>query len=839
MKWLFLALLNLALTAQAQGAGSLRDFGVELANRADVAPWTKAEEAAILALLRSFPKELQHLGRIRVLKAPIGSKRPLRDHLAPAILYWQLELDAKSPSLLDLKRTFVHHWLHVFDAQEHVSSSAAWRSLSGWRRREYFGVEIPLLMREAENQDLRAFASETGLDSPEEDFATFGEEFFVTPDTAIEDSIACRTPDKYGFFRRQFPDYKPYLDQPHIKCRGSGEGFLDDLVFLDPVTASPVPMGPIDAKTVRGFELLYATPGVGDASEIAGHLVLRIKLANNPEADRLGIENPRDLVVSFLADTEPAKSEGAPNAQASASGECQEGFFNLGAEGKADFDAMQSVFQALKGLSGGFLTTFDRQTLQQTVKSYTVDQDRNLLRYELKLDEKQKARLLDRLYLAKKSYKAKYYFFDRNCASILVQLIGDGIGDRDVAEFDPFVVPPNALVALMIRKGLAAQSHPAFYSYRKKGQLAQELLRTELDALKLKDPQRVWPDADELLSRDEVERMRGYKALGALAINHAELSGPIYKLGSLGQDAELVHQEKSQRCERYTSEATAAIRSFQREVLKRRPKVAQSFAVDTNKAVAELYQGNEDAAARAGSSHTNLSSVTVGGGVSDGERVVSLGSALHKQDMGSRTRQSMQRATAVTLGEARLDFGRDGLRAWRVTGLSIRKFKERLDEVPNFFDPYGTFGLGLQVLDLEGRPYARESFGTLAGGEISFNLASSRFHEHYLYVAAGAALDADAKDGATTPRAALPLRVEALWTFDAVRRFQLRSSAEWRPSYYAGTLRREFSYRGSLDYLVGEPHLGRLTESTELVLRLSVERGRTYNWLLTLELNRW
>lgn len=55
--------------------------------------------------------------------------------------------------------------------------------------------------------------------------------------------------------------------------------------------------GPVTAETVTGFEVLYATSGTGDIAEIAGHLLLRVKLTPGPEGES------RDLVVSFLAAT--------------------------------------------------------------------------------------------------------------------------------------------------------------------------------------------------------------------------------------------------------------------------------------------------------------------------------------------------------------------------------------------------------------------------------------------------------------------------------------------------------------------------------------------------------
>ncbi len=111
------------------------------------------------------------------------------------------------------------------------------------------------------------------------------------------------------------------------------EGLLDDIEFYSPANGEKVDIGPINMQTVTGFELLYATPGTGDASEIAGHLLLRIKLDNNPGADNSGIQNPHDLVISFLANTRDQtshKQEPKPEIQAS----CKSDWFNLVDDGQ-------------------------------------------------------------------------------------------------------------------------------------------------------------------------------------------------------------------------------------------------------------------------------------------------------------------------------------------------------------------------------------------------------------------------------------------------------------------------------------------------------------------------
>lgn len=824
-----LAALVLALSAAPAEAGYVFTDTVD-----DV--WEADEKAALTKQLAALPDAFRDLPVARIFKT--GKPKSAPRHSAPPALFWQLFVSTagmprtpRAEYLTLLSREFVHQLLHVHDAVHDLSDSPEWRKQSGWRPREYLGIKIPGLPREADNQDPRGYASDQGLNDAEEDFATFGSVFFVTPDSLVEDSIACRTPGKYAFFKKAFPTYKPYLDQPHVRCRPVDQGFLDDIEFYDPITGKPLSMGPVNADTVEGFELLYATPGVADAAEVAGHLILRMKLRNNPLAKKLGIENPNDLVLSFLADTD-AGQKPPPPVPTPPDEQCKKSAFDLGNEGGGkDFDAFKSVIQSLKGLGGGFLTIFDRQTLYQAVKSYTVDQDRNLLRYALKLDDAQKKRLIDQLYLAKKSYRSKYYFFDRNCASILVQLIGEGIGDEEVAAFDPMVVPPNTLVALLIRKGLAAEVHPAFYSYKKKGQFAQEEIKRRVTAMAAASPALSWPNPAAFARRAEGTRTDAYEKLARIAQVRADLRAEIYRVATLGQEAEMAFMDHTQRCEEFSTKPTLVIRRMQKELLAGNRRLAEEASLDTNALLETTYGPAEALPSGVGSTHTNLSSVRLGAGLAVGQgnsqTVVTAGFALHRQDFGATSRQSMQRATFVSLGEFSAS---SGLKSWTATGLSLRKFKERLDEVPPFFTDAGTFGLGLTVLDLAGgRDVA--THGTVAGGELMANLWSSRHYDRFIYASLGAALEAE--QGGRY-HLALPLRIEGLWTVDDRRDWQLRGFYEIRTTAESGKATRSRRSNASVAYRLGEPW------GTELLVRASGEAEDACRlFQLGLEWNRW
>ena len=295
----------------------------------------------------------------------------------------------------------LRYLLTRYERDHNIAENQRWRRISGWQQRHL--LRPSTWDGEADNRDPRGYASRSGMADPAEDFISFGMAYFMTPESKTEDSIKCRMPKKFLYFKNLFRDYVNMLDKRGISCKTVDAGFLDDVVFTDSQSNQPIIMGPINANTIDGFELLYATPGTGDAAELAGHLLLRIKLNNNPAVHSLGLENPRDLVISFLADT--AKPQTTPKAPV-----CDDSWLGV-APSNQHFDPIAETVQAIKGLTGGLLTLFNRATLEQTLRSYTYFQDRNLLRYRLNLTAQQKQSLIDHLYRVKKNFTTRYYFF--------------------------------------------------------------------------------------------------------------------------------------------------------------------------------------------------------------------------------------------------------------------------------------------------------------------------------------------------------------------------------------------------------------------------------------------
>jgi len=714
-------------------------------------------------------------------KTLVNSDEPInlyKDHSAFAQHQSQnLNINLQDYSPGELPRSFIHALLHVFAQRLNINSDEQWRSISGWG-----GRWAPLLVS-ADNQDERAYASASGMDSPEEDFVTVAEQFFLPSDGPVEDSVKCRIEKKYAYVAAKFPDYLSLFERAGINCQSIDHGFLNDLKFIDPVTGNVIDIGAVNQHTVSGFELLYATPGTSDAAEIAGHLLLRVKLDNNPDAERMGYENPNDLVISFLADTQPEQSNDVEGGEIPAI--CESGLFVKQDALAAGFlPMMRSVWQALKGLSGGFLTVMDRQTLGQTIKHYTLDEDRNLLRFELKLNSQQKQQLLDYLFQAKKNYKSEYYFFSNNCASVLVKIIANGIGANDIAEFNPWVSPPNALVALFLRHDLAHPVYPSFYSFRQQGQIAQDAARQFYQSLTRDYASRPWPQIEDVFQDDDQFRSAAIARLRKFSQHNPDIEQPLLRLSQLIHQADLTYSFRDQVCQQITPQSTGEIRRWQQQFAGKAYYQSDFAALQQAN-----YQLIERESFAKGVAHTKLLNVSLAGsyrlGDVDNRSGVRIAAAFMQQDMGSMANIAMQRSSAVELGslDAGLRVRDDGdvdVDNWRFTALSVRKFKQRLTRVPGFFSPDGKLGVGLNVLKIQSDRQSDRIHATLFGGEALFNAYSSADNDDHAFVSLGLELHRHIEQDEDRFGLMAPVYLETLTSWLPQRRLQWRNHWEVR-----------------------------------------------------------
>lgn len=613
-----------------------------------------------------------------------------------------------------------------------------------------------------------------------------------------------------------------------------GQDLLDDLVFYDVNLGNEVDMGPITPEAVQGYEILYATPGAGDISEIAGHLLLRVKLNNNPRAAALGVENPNDLVISFLADTEAGKPPRRPSPPV-VTLECERNnWFNLVENNREGEHPLASIWQSLRGLAGGFFITMDRQTLGHALKSYTIEQDRNLLRYELVLTPDQQRGLLARLYEARTGPKPRYFFFSQNCGSVLVRIVAEGIGDEGGATFSPLVSPPHTLLGNLVRSGSATRITPAFHSYRKEGFIARELFNEQFRTIQGDYPGLPWPSLRDLNHRRDSVRAPATACLADVVYAAPELGPDIYQLAALAQEKEMVFADKALVCENYTTDTTAQARTVQAEILEQAVVDVRELHADTDRLLNDSFGPREAEYGALGTAHTELYRAAVGWGFvkTEGQEsasMVAVEAALLGQDLGSRSRVAMQRSSALGLGAVSALVDHDGLADWRVTGLRLRKFRDTLNNVPSGFTSTRGLGLGLKVLDVNHFDSPDETVTTLGGVEALFNLGSTPNYNDFLLLSMGGGLvyeDAYA--------AAVQVGYEHLWSWDSAMNWQWRNSAE-----YDLVSRDRWFAHSSLAIRLGE------LWKSDFILRLGADYRHEQNDADTLvlrallEINRW
>ncbi len=663
-----------------------------------------------------------------------------------------------------LKGEELYKELKNYDKKYKISQKKEWREISGWY--------LWLFGYSANNQDLRGYASPKGLDNPSEDFIDFAMEYIHPKVTTIQNSIKCRTSRKYAFMKKTFKDFRSPLEQENIICDKVDEGFLNDLIFTSPINGKPIDFGKINEDTVEGFELLYATPGTGDASEIAGHLLLRVKLNNNPLAKKLHIQNPHDIVVSFLANT---RDKDEVYKEPKAQKECKSNFFNI-VDNNSDFNAIRSIYQSIKGLAGGFLTMMDRQTLAQSVKHYTVEEDRNLLRFELILTKEQKKSLIDHLFNTKKNYNARYYFFTQNCASVLVKIIGEGIKVKEISKFEPITSPPNTLVALFTKLGLAKPVYPSFYSYRKKAFMAQDTIKEYYEKLQKKHTNYNWPNISLLLNKDIEDRVLFIKKLNSFYEKYQKFEDELYKLSTLIQNAEMAFEHKNLVCENYTSKLTTQTRIFQDKLFKyiKNPSIKVDSTINKKYKAFEKFEYNN------GESHTNLLSFGIGYGENNNKKILHLEGSVVKQEMGSLSNIAMQRGNSVRLGTIDITLLEDDKVAnWEFTALNIKKLKERLDTIPSYFSYSGEFGLGLNVLDYRGNHSLNYKEGSIIGGELLFNMISSKSQEDYIFISLGSQVAYQKYKEISNIGLTFPIYLQNMFSFGEKRKLQWQTKLSY------------------------------------------------------------
>ena len=143
---------------------------------------------------------------------------------------------------------------------------------------------------------------------------------------------------------------------------------------------------------LAGVEVVLAAPSTAMLGSLFGHLFLRLVYRDPAEGD--GAPPPHlSRTVAFLADNDVPFSE--------------------------------DPTYALKGIAGSYAASLHERPFLDAYRDYVVVEGRDLRRWRLNLTAGERRALLERIWTALHGTKVAYYFFRRNCATLMVDLVND------------------------------------------------------------------------------------------------------------------------------------------------------------------------------------------------------------------------------------------------------------------------------------------------------------------------------------------------------------------------------------------------------------------------------
>jgi hypothetical protein len=241
------------------------------------------------------------------------------------------------------------------------------------------------------------FAAPYGARSPAEDLATFAEVYFLPPPvgpTGADDHPRCRFPTKFRYFLSRLGAHPDPAAE--VRC----------------ATPSDVGLAP---ERVSDVEILWATPTMSSAAAVGGHLLLSFQRqgAEAREAWTM-LADPGTLVPGTPA-------------------------------------------YAIMGIAGGFPARVQSAPEPTSLLHYVADENRDVVRLRWTLTDAEKARLIARLDELVSHWRRPYFFFQRNCSTLIVEL-ANAVEARPLRL--PPVVPPDLVLAELARRGRLTRIPP-------------------------------------------------------------------------------------------------------------------------------------------------------------------------------------------------------------------------------------------------------------------------------------------------------------------------------------------------------------------------------------------
>ncbi len=325
------------------------------------------------------------------------------------------ELDAFPSDYL--KRALVRQLALFLYRDLSAEEKREWRTFSAWK--PFLTVAL-----RASNRNPGGFAAPEGMRSPALDFASFADEFFLAPprlDPA--GSVRARFPDRYAFFRSLF------ASRPDP---------------LGPAGLEPSFRSWIDPDAVEGAEIIVTTPASSSIASFAGHILLLLRRGgDSPD----GMDS---LVIGFVGEIARERANGVAGLE-----------------------------YAWRGITGHYRAIVQEETLEDVVRRATVLEGRDVERLELRLSREELERLIERLWVVKRTFSYEYRFFDANCASMLLDTVNRALPPGRRVSIRGPMVPPMIAVSRLVQAGVLGEfRYPEYWEAVKAGKAATEGMRS-------------------------------------------------------------------------------------------------------------------------------------------------------------------------------------------------------------------------------------------------------------------------------------------------------------------------------------------------------------------------
>jgi hypothetical protein len=277
--------------------------------------------------------------------------------------------------------------------------AARWSDEPAWRRINGWQLSLahPLRPR-PDNQSEAAFVAPRGPRSPRWDLVSFVAALFVDEDHGV----GCRLLSQTAFVRRR----------------------LAALGAPPAPPACPAFERWADLDRLADVEIVLATPSTAMAASLFGHILVRLVYRDDDGATPLHVSQS----VAFLADND------------------------------VPFAADRAY--ALKGIAGYFTASLHERPFLDAYREYVVLEGRDLRRWRLNLSPAERRDLMERIWTAERASRTKYYFFSRNCATLMLDLIDQARPSGFTADAPGLLAAPPASLLEPLARASGADGAP-------------------------------------------------------------------------------------------------------------------------------------------------------------------------------------------------------------------------------------------------------------------------------------------------------------------------------------------------------------------------------------------